>query len=317
MNWSRPTKDSVPPPAITKVLLPYEFISSSSSLTDYVSNNDKKNIQNLIITTKSYQAKDAVKSVLKRLNSESNIIVLCNGALSVYEELIILFAEATEPEVQRSPQLILATTTHGAYQQQQESTNNIEDRSTLVHAGYGKTFVEAGHGVRARKDIEDITKIWNAANLNCHVIPSHEMQVLLWEKLAANCVINPLTAIFKCKNGELLQQSSFEKLQRDVISEIVRVYSELHQQQDGEDTTTTTMPITLTEESLTKFVLQVINDTAANRSSMYQDLISHQQKSEIDHLNGYVVRMADKLDIKCPVNEHIVEQIQEISSAFQ
>jgi ketopantoate reductase len=49
------------------------------------------------------------------------------------------------------------------------------------------------------------------------------MNVLLWKKLVANCVINPLTTIYQCTNGELLLELSFPELQHDILQEVAQV----------------------------------------------------------------------------------------------
>ena len=178
---------------------------------------DNNKIQNLIVTTKSYQAVNAVQSVMGRMmmtnnnnnnniedfnidinsiskkenkendsninnnneNSNSTIILLCNGALSVRDELQDLWdaiekenAEEQTNEIvpgqqqrqrQIRPNLLLATTTHGAYREKQNNNEtaantfdeNDEDddddnntnmyvieRRKVIHAGFGKTFIE-------------------------------------------------------------------------------------------------------------------------------------------------------------------------------
>jgi 2-dehydropantoate 2-reductase len=265
LDWSRPhhRQDKAP------VTIPIQFLK------------DDEPIHNLIVTTKAYQAKGAVESILDRLDPESSkIFILCNDALSVSAELT---------HVVKGIPLVLATTTHGAYQEQQQ------DKSHLVYAGIGKTFIEehddTGEGTMA--------ELWNAADLNCQMLSSEKMQDMLWDKLAVNCVINPLTALFKCTNGELLMEPAFPELQHEIFAELASVF------QAGNRPTT--------EESLRSFVSQVIQDTHANKSSMYQDVIRN-QPTEIDHLNGYVVQLGRKLDLDCPVNDEIVHRIKELEA---
>jgi 2-dehydropantoate 2-reductase len=258
-DWSRPHQDKTP------VTIPVQFMK-----------DDEEPIQNLVVTTKSYQAKGAVESIIDRLDpTSSKIILLCNGALSVSAELA---------DVVQGIPLVFATTTHGAYQEQ--------DKSHLVHAGIGKTFIQE-HG----DNIESMTELWNSADLNCQILPSDKMQDMLWDKLAVNCVINPLTALFKCTNGELLMEPAFPELQHEILSEVAQVF------QAGNRSTT--------QEFLRQFVSQVIHDTHENKSSMYQDVLRN-QPTEIDHLNGYVVRMGRKLNVECPANDEIVHRVKEL-----
>ena len=169
-------------------------------------------IQNLIVTTKSYQALQAVESVLPYGNIR-RIILLCNGGLSVKEELeeYLINIETTTKtnRTTRRPELILATTTHGAYRQEIEDNNSDIPVQKVTHAGFGKTFIENSFGRKS------IGSLWNDVGLNCNILSSQQMQQLLWKKLAANCVINPLTAIFKCTNGDLLLEPSFPIIQQE------------------------------------------------------------------------------------------------------
>jgi 2-dehydropantoate 2-reductase len=215
--------------------------------------------------------------VLDRLDpSSSKIVVLCNGALSVRDEL---------SKILDNIPLVLATTTHGAYQENSSDNDTVQ----LFHAGEGKTFVEGS---------EDLAKLWDSVGLHCQTIPSADMNALLWKKLAANCVINPLTALFQCTNGELLMQPSFPELQHELLKELAQVaQAETHTD--------------VSEESLRQFVLQVIQDTRDNKSSMYQDVLK-KQRTEVDHLNGYVVRKGSESGVDCPANEDMYERIREV-----
>jgi ketopantoate reductase len=47
---------------------------------------------------------------------------------------------------------------------------------------------------------------------------------------------------------------------------------------------------------------------------MYQDIVSNQQKSEIDHFNGFVVKKGRAAGIECVTNEDIVGRIKELEA---
>ena len=67
----------------------------------------------------------------------------------------------------------------------------------------------------------------------------------------------------------------------------------------------------LTAASLQKYVEQVVSDTAANKSSMLQDVLT-QRHTEIDYLSGYVVRRGRALGIDCPANEELWTQVRSL-----
>ena len=92
-----------------------------------ISDKRPRPIQNLIVTTKAYAATAAVSSVLDRLDTNgATIILLCNGAFSVRDEI----RKMLKSNQNRNVELILATTTHGAYQEQSE-----DEMYHVVHAG--------------------------------------------------------------------------------------------------------------------------------------------------------------------------------------
>jgi 2-dehydropantoate 2-reductase len=247
-------------------------------------NDQKDPIHTLVVTTKSYQAKDAVESILNTSNKPTRVIVLCNGALSVRDELL--------PILKNDVPLILATTTHGAYREENISEQTEAENSCLVHAGIGTTFIQ--------DEAADLAVLWDDVGLSCSTLTSSAMDQLLWKKLAANCVINPLTAIFRCTNGDLLLEPSFYELQHNLLYEVAQVAQACTGNHDMLDETT-----------LRQFVGQVIHDTKNNKSSMLQDVL-HGKQTEIEHLNSYIVRKGRALGIECPENEDMVSRILEI-----
>ena len=300
--------------------LPVQFINESK--------HEQERIKTLIVVTKAHQAKQAVESVLDRLllpavtdgNSDSTsssptqIILLCNGALSVRDELSKILSPQTPSTTNNPISLALATTTHGAY---------LSEPHRLVHAGVGMTFLEQQQQQQQQpmdndnnnNNNDDMVDLWNQAGLNCTSLPSQQMDSMLWNKLAANCVINPLTSIFRCTNGELLLEPSFPELKEDILKEVAGVavgMAETTSAIGGDDAKNSSVVPTIDE--MRNFVAQTIRDTHNNRSSMYQDIImGHQLQTEIGHLNGYVVRKGKEMGKDCPANEEMCSRIAELS----
>jgi 2-dehydropantoate 2-reductase len=120
------------------------------------------------------------------------------------------------------------------------------------------------------------------------------MHSALWQKLLINCAINPLTALANVKNGELAQASYRPTLQ--AICEEVCL-------------TAQACGIFIDANSALEQVLNVIENTAENYSSMHQD-IAHKRPTEIDAINGYVVKQAQKKGIDVPVNTQMLLAIK-------
>ena len=259
-----------------------------------ISENRPRPIQNLLVTTKAYAATAAVGSVLDRLDSNgSSIILLCNGAFSVRDEIRDLLLSNDS----RNVELILATTTHGAYQEQTE-----DEMFHVVHAGEGSTFIE---------NQPSISQLWDQSGLFSKSISAEEMTGMLWQKLAANCAINPLTALQGCENGQLLQQSPPDN-GLPSMGAIIKEISLIATKACGSKA----LQLNLTYDSLQPFVSQVIENTFHNRSSMLQD-VTKQQRTEIKYLNGYVAQMGVDLGIDTPANNELCRRIKELEEGFE
>jgi len=239
----------------------------------YLGSKLPKSPELLIVTTKAYQVADALNPMLSQL-VHCPIVLMHNGLGSV-EQL------ALSP----SHQVLLATTSHAA----------LKSEQGIAHTGKGQTTLGRYQGID-RCSAQSIVDLLN------HALPlvtlSEDIEATLWRKLAINCVINPLTALNKCTNGQLSDAQYQPQIGR-IITEI----SHLMQ----------AMTIDLDETSLHQTIAQVITDTARNYSSMHQDII-HQRPTEIEHINGYVVRKGQEHGIATPENEKLWLAIKSLTS---
>ena len=108
----------------------------------------------------------------------------------------------------------------------------------------------------------------------------------LWAKLIINCAYNALSAISQLQYGELVRAPYVLETMRNIFNECVCVA-----RADG---------ITLPDD-LWQNLLDISVNMAGQRSSTAQDL-ARGRRSEIDHLNGYVVRRGQELGLSAPVN---------------
>jgi 2-dehydropantoate 2-reductase len=119
----------------------------------------------------------------------------------------------------------------------------------------------------------------------------------LWAKLILNCAYNALSAITQLPYGRLLQGEGVEDLMRLLVQECLAVAR----------AEAVTVPGDMWEE-----VLRIARTMPTQFSSTAQDLARH-KRSEIDHLNGYVVRRGAALGIPTPLNRtlHIIVKLLE------
>lgn len=232
-------------------------------------------IENLLITTKSYDALQAFAQVAPRLSSNARVLLLHNG-MGPQQEL-----SAARPDLQ----IWAGSTTDGAY---------LQSQFELVQAGQGQTLIGR---------LSDITDATLAEQLSgCEASLSHAANIhhSLWQKLAINCAINPLTAIYHCRNGELASNTEYRLHMQSICSEIETVAAQLQ--------------IPLFSTALIDQACRVAELTATNFSSMYQD-VTNQRPNEIDTITGYLCQQADRLGIPVPENQRLLRQIRALSTS--
>jgi len=114
---------------------------------------------------------------------------------------------------------------------------------------------------------------------------------MVFGKLIVNAVINPLTAILKAKNGELMLNSHYLHLVHLVLDEVVRIL-------DISD-----------RERIFMRIKTICENTASNQSSMLKDILNHRQ-TEIDGIIGGLLNMAETKDLKVPVLQFLYHSIK-------
>lgn len=133
-----------------------------------------------------------------------------------------------------------------------------------------------------------IASLMTAAGLPSEV--SDRVFDALWTKLIINCAYNALSAISQLPYGELIRQPEVLETMRSLYDEAIAVA-----RADG---------ITLSD-TLWQSLLDISVNMAGQRSSTAQDL-ARGKKSEIEHLNGYVVRRGKELGVPAPVNRALL-----------
>ncbi|KDO13190.1 2-dehydropantoate 2-reductase [Vibrio metoecus] len=244
------------------------------------SNQNRDTLTNadlLLITVKAWQVEAAVLPLLPHLNRDTILLFMHNGmgAIEAINESLIHFP------------VLLATTTHGAL------------KTTLhqvCHTGFGQTQVGPFNALGARCDfIADVLQ-----HALAPVTWNPEIRQALWHKLVVNCAINPLTAIHQCSNGAL-DAPEFAPTIAAILDEVTAVMR--------------AEAVNCDETALRDLVYQVIRATAANRSSMHQDVF-HQRPTEIDFITGYVVRKGEQHGIATSVNNQLYQQIKTLEQSW-
>ena len=128
---------------------------------------------------------------------------------------------------------------------------------------------------------------------------------LLWQKLAYNCSLNPLSAILDVPYGGLLDTEESKATMRAVIHELYAV---------GNGLGISLVPPT--PEAYIDFLFgTLIPGTANHYASTHAD-IHRKRRTEIDALNGALVRYGKELGIPTPVNARLTEQIKVLEREY-
>ncbi|KAL8676772.1 MAG: hypothetical protein Q9186_006737, partial [Xanthomendoza sp. 1 TL-2023] len=263
-------------------------------------------IHHLIVATKTYATTEALRPLRARLNAGSTILFLQNGMGTVDEVSSSLFTTPSD-----RPHYYTGIVTHGVYTQRAFS---------VVHAGHGSIRVGAARPSdergsltaslsRAASPTYLLQCLCKAPGLSTSEVSEEAILRIQLQKLAINAVINPLTTIFDCLNGQLFNNPRRLALSRLLLSEISSVISNvfassMREKSDGEAMSNFSIPI------LEQIVLEAAQQTAANISSMRQDMLNG-RRTEIDYINGYIVEQGAKFGVDCSMNQKMVQLINE------
>jgi len=140
------------------------------------------------------------------------------------------------------------------------------------------------------------------AGADVPVTVSPDVRTELWRKLLVNCAYNAISALAQQPYGRMAAQPDVVQLQRTLVHEVVAVA-----QAEG-------VALSLTEAMDT--VSRLAGAMPAQFSSTAQDM-ARGKRSEIDHLNGTVVRLGARHGIAVPANEALYALVKLVESARQ
>jgi len=121
----------------------------------------------------------------------------------------------------------------------------------------------------------------------------------LWSKLMVNCAYNAISALAQSSYGEMVALAPIRELQRTVVGEVVAVAAA-----SGVE-----LPLAAAVEAMERIAPAM----PAQLSSTAQDL-ARGKPSEIDHLNGFVVRRGRELGIATPANQALHALVKLVES---
>ena len=170
------------------------------------------------------------------------------------------------------------------------------------HAGRGDTFVGSGFGEENEDQDPGVRMAQyclSSAGFETRTVP--RINPLIWSKLLVNVGINALTALTRLRNGDLLSFPVTEQTLEEAVAEALRVAR--------------AKGIELIYDDPLEQVKKVCRSTAPNLSSMLQDVLK-EKRTEIDFINGTILREAEKLGIPAPVNDLLTRLVQALEQSY-
>ncbi len=144
--------------------------------------------------------------------------------------------------------------------------------------------------------VREIAAAMDAAGLP--TVYSDRVETLLWAKIAYNCALNPLSALLDAPYGKLPEIPEARRMMDSVIDELYAVGRARNVLLDPPD------PDAYRE----LFYNRLVPATVAHYASMHEDFARH-RRTEIDALNGAIVRMGAESGVPCPLNAWLTDLI--------
>lgn len=215
----------------------------------------KGNEELAIVAVKQYQLPGLMAEL--KANARSSVLFLQNG----YGHIKLL-SEISAPDV------FVGSVEHGAVR-----ANDY----TVHHNGIGVTRTAVFRG-----DANLLQEISLMVPADFPVLLESDYKEMLIKKLVVNAVINPLTAVLKVRNGELITNSFYFEIFKQMFEECALVLGLEHR------------------EEYLQNLMSVCEKTANNHSSMYKD-VENGRQTEIDAILGYLLELSISKNIKAPL----------------
>ena len=168
----------------------------------------------------------------------------------------------------------------------------------IILAGRGAILIGAPGGSQVTPaETARVAEVLRRAGLDCREVA--DLEAVLWEKLLINVGINPLTALLRVPNGALPELPEAWALAVAAANEALAVARAAG------------VPLMVDPEERLR---QVCLATAANRSSMLQDVLAG-RPTEIEALNGQVAARGRALGVPTPVNDLLTDLLRALGEA--
>jgi 2-dehydropantoate 2-reductase len=231
----------------------------------------------VLFSVKTFDTEDAAKSLAPHLLPGAAVVSLQNGVDNVERMRSAAHIDAVPAVVY----VACAMTAPGR----------------VKHSGRGDLIL--GDLFGTGRDLESLAAVFTNAGVPCRV--SDNIACDLWTKMIINCAYNAISALGRSQYARLVSNPWTRELMKQVTEEAVAIAR--------------AAGVRLPETDMVNAVWKLAETMSHAMSSTAQD-IARGNRTEIDSLNGYLVRRGAQLGIATPVNQalHALVKLLEESS---
>lgn len=236
----------------------------------------------IIILVKTFATEKVLQQVLHTIDKETIILTLQNGVGNL-ENLQRLIP---------GHHVGAGGTGAGA---------GIIEAGLIGHRAWGDTFIGFSETETESEKLQKIADMFTSSGLNAKV--SDDVQSVIWSKLMVNVAFNGLTAITRLKNGDVVLPLEGKEIVRKLIEEAVKVAD--------------AKGIKLLYENPVHDCIEMgLTKIGKNKSSMLTDILN-KRKTEIDVINGAIVKYGAIYSVQTPFNEMVTNLIKLIEGSYE
>jgi 2-dehydropantoate 2-reductase len=239
----------------------------------------------IINCVKAYDTR-SVAQALQSVGTDSYLLTLQNGVGNV--EIL--------GEYLPKGKILAGITAHGA---------TYLGYGRVKYAGPGDTFIGHGfYGINRERSadahLQTFADLLTAGRIPTKIV--NRIEDLIWSKLLVNVGINALTALTRLANGKLIEFPETREILEEAVQEGLRVGKK--------------KGIRFIYEDMPGQVKKVCHNTAGNISSMLQDVLK-KKRTEIDFINGVIMKTGQQFDIPVPVNGLLTRLVKTLEASYE
>jgi len=233
----------------------------------------------LFLCTKTYDIESAMVEYKPIIEKTNYLVVLQNGIGN--EDIIKEYCEKEK--------ILRIVTSNGAL---------LKEPGHVIHTGSGFTKVglffkkvmknNQGKLKQIDADLAILKNLLDFAGFKTTIV--EDIGSECWQKVFVNVGINPFGALTGLRNGELLEIEGLRELMGEAVKEAIRVAEKKE--------------IDLPQTDMIAVMYDVARKTAKNKNSMLQDVLKG-KRTEIDFINGRIVKYAQELGLKVSINRSL------------